>query len=715
MALIGKIRNNLWFVIILLGIALLAFLLMDMSAGNNSLFGGPNQSVGKIGGKKVGVQDFEQMTRARYGGGGGDYYAQRNAMWNDLVNESIVQEEAEKLGLAVTEEEMTGLIYGPNYSPIIRQDFTNPQLRGQVDVEQLNQIRDLEASGNLNPEFVPRWNEEKNRVKQAQLQTKLSNLVSKSIYIPNWMAEMQSTDLNGQAKVQYVQIPFDRIEKNEVALSDDDFKNYLEENRAIYKTDLPTQTLEYTVFNVEPTAKDSADIVAELTNKRADFAKVSGDDIQYFAEGEGGSYSKAYFKKDELSPVIADSLMGASVGQMFGPYKDGDQYKVARVIGFKTVPDSIQARHILRNANAADPMAMQAARDTIEMLKNMMENEGANFDTLALKYGQDGTSFRGGDLGTFGAADPNGLQPRQGTMVGPFNDLVFYEAEPKKFYTVETEFGVHLVQVTKRKDSGKKGVRVAYLTKDIIPSDATQKKMYSEALRFAQENNTIEKLRTAVENDTRLEMTTTLPLDENGFFIQDLGGGEDTRNMVKWANEASVGQVSPVVYRYADEARYFDNKYVVASLSERTPAGLPSVAASKKALEGVVLNEKKGELIASKITDGMDLNAIAGLYEEVTVDSADVAFKGFAPKIGNESEFLGALFSLEEGQMTKPVIGNTGVFVGKMISKPAPVAATNLPQLKRQLSSQYKGRATNAIVPALKENTKIEDKRVDFF
>ncbi|MGB1216477.1 MAG: peptidylprolyl isomerase, partial [Saprospiraceae bacterium] len=527
--------------------------------------------------------------------------------------------------------------------------------------------------------------------------------------------EMQSTDLNGKAKVQYVQIPFDRIEKNEIALSDDDFKKYLEENRAIYKTDLPTQTLEYTAFDILPTAKDTADIMAELTAKKADFAKVTGDDIQFFAEGEGGSSNKAYFKKDELSQVIADSLMGASVGQMFGPYKDGDKYKVARVLDFMTVPDSIQARHILRNANAADPLGMQAARDTIEMLKNMMETGGANFDTLALKYGQDGTSFRGGDLGTFGAADPAGLQPRQGTMVGPFNDLVFYEAEPKKFYTVETEFGVHLVQVVKRKQTGKKGVRVAYLEKDIIPSDATQKKMYGEALRFAQENNTVEKLRAAVEKDDRLEMTTTLPIDENGFFIQELGGGEDTRNMIKWANDASVGEVSPVVYRYSDAARYFDNKYVITSLSERTPEGLPSVAASKKALEGVVLNEKKGAMIASKITTGMDLNAVAGLYEEVTLDSADVAFKGFAPKIGNESEFLGALFALEEGQMTKPIIGNTGVFVGKMISKPAPVAATNLPSLKRQLSSQSKNSANNGILPALKKNTDIEDNRVNFF
>ncbi len=714
MALIGRIRNNLWLVIILLGLAMAGFIFMEMQGSGNGgggLFGGGATTVGEIDGEAIDIQEFDRLARVRYSNSGADYYAQRNALWNSLVGETIMKNQASELGLTVTDEELESLIYGPNYSPIIRQDFPNPQFRGAVNSEQLNQIRELEATDGLNPDFALYWEEEKKRVKQDHLQSKVMNLVSKSIYTPTWMVNMQNDDRNGSVNFKYVMIPFDEIENAEIALEDSDYQNYINENKAALINDFPTRTLDYIVFDVNPTAKDSANIKNELEKLKPNFKDTK--DIQIFVESNQGIYNEAYFLKDELSAVVKDDLFNAEVGSIYGPYIDGDNYKVAKILDKKVVPDSVSARHILRNASAQDPISMQAARDTIEMIKDMIENQGFTFDSLATRFGMDGTAANGGDLGTFSAADPSGLQQRPGTMVKAFNDLVFYKANPAELTIVETEFGVHLVEVKRQYKSGKQAVQVAYLQKAIIPSKETQKNEYARALRFANDNRKIADFR-AKAKEAGLEVATTNPMDENGFFIPDLGAGESTRSMIKWANEANVGEVSPSVYRYIDQARYYENKYVVTALAAQNPAGVPTVASAKKSLENLVLRQKKGEVISAKIPANTGLDDITGLFEEVTVDSISASFNGQS-KIAGEPKLLGALYSLSEGQTTKPIIGNNGVYVAKLLTKTNAIPSTNVSQLRNQISSSYRNQVRGGLLPALREEADVEDKRSNFF
>ncbi len=713
MALIGKIRNNLWLVIVLLGLAMLGFIFMDMTRNDgSSLFGGSPTTLAEIDGTPIDIQEFDRLARVRYSNSGADYYAQRNALWNSLVGETIINNQAEKLGVSVTEEELEGLLYGPDYSPIIRQDFPNPEFRGAVNTEQLNQIRDLEASNTLNPEFAMYWQEEKNRVKQDQVQNKINQLVSKSIYTPTWMVNMQNEDRNGQVNFSYAKIPFDIIDNTDIALEDTDYQKYIDENKGVLFNKNATQTLDYIVFDVKPTAKDSANLQEELKKLIPQFE--SPKDVQIFVESKQGIYNEAYFLKNELKSANADELFNAGVGTIIGPYLDGDTYKVAKILDKKVVPDSLSARHILRNATAQDPIAMQAARDTIEMIKNMILNEGFTFDSLANRFGTDATKTNGGDLGTFGPADPNGTEQRQNTMVKPFNDAVFYQAKPGELTIVESQFGVHLVEVTRQHSSGKKAVKVAYLQESIVPSKETQKNQYAKALRFATDNRTLDAMKSAAK-EAGYTVSSSEALDANGFYVSELGGGESTRAMVKWANDANVGDVSPSVYRYIDPARYFENKYVVTAVANKVAAGVPTVAVAKKSIENLVMKQKKGETIVSKLPkDITDLSQVSAVFDEIEMDSTYATFNG-SSRFRGEPELLGELFKLATGQTTKPVIGNDGVYIATMTSKNAAPAASNVSQLRTQISSSYRNQVRGRLVPALQDEVEIEDMRSKFF
>lgn len=706
MALIGRIRNNLWLVIVLVGLAMLGFLFMDMG-GSNGPGGGTSTVMGKVDGEKIDYLQFDKQVRLRYGGSTADQYTLKNALWNSLVNETIVKNEGEKLGLTVSDSELESLVYGPNYSPIIIQDFPaqgqNPYQARTPDIEQLNQIKDLEASESLNPQYVPIWNEEKKKVKRGRMETKLVNLVSKSIYVPTWLAKMQHNDRTGQAKLAYVTIPFDLIANTEVTLEDADYKKYLEENKVQYTKDVAQQTLSYVTFEILPTDEDSADLKNQLAELIPTFEKLAENENKSYVESKQGIYNPAYVTKSDLADNVATNLFSADLGSTYGPYLEGDNYKVAKLLDRMIVPDSVSARHILRSSTPQDPASVKMARDTIMMIKKMIESGAESFDSLAVKYSQDpGSGAKGGDLGNFS----------QGTMVPEFNNACFFD-KSEGLKVVTTQYGVHLIDVTKRfKKSNTTGVQIAYLQKPIVPSKKTTKAKYAEALRFANQHTTLSEMKKAAK-DADLEFTTSNPVDANGFNISGLGTGESTRNMIKWANEAKVGEVSPTVYRYSDTQRFYENKYIIAAKASQDDAGLPSVASMKKTIENLVMNEKKGALIASQIQGLGSLADIAAKYGEVAIDSTNVTFSSSSP----DPKLVAAAFNLAAGETSKPVVGNNGVYVATMITKPTPTEANNLASVKNQVSTSVlaKNRVGSALLPALKKETKIKDQRSDFF
>jgi peptidyl-prolyl cis-trans isomerase D len=702
MALISKIRNNSWLLVVLIALGLIGFIVMDMTSGQQSVFGSSQFTLAKIEGQKVDWNQFNRVEQILYSGSTGDVYGRRQYLWDFFVEEVLVQKEAEELGLGISKPELLDLQFGPNPSRIIQERFADPNTR-QVNFQQLNEIRQSIENGTFtDPNMRSFWAQQEKEIIKERLQSKMSNMIAKAIYTPTWMAEMGNVEQNQRMDLAYVKIAFDEIDNTEVTLSDEDYQAYIKENAARFKQDEETRRIEYVVFDISPSAQDSALVREKIASLVPDFEAAQNDST--FVELNYGQISANYFTKDEVSEAMGDTLFSMPVGSVYGPYIDGNNYNAVKLLARESIADSADTRHILIQANTSADF--ERAKKMLDSLENLLLTRAATFDSLAAKFSQDPGSASNG--GKYENVTPNQFVPE-------FNEVLFVTGQVGRLYQVRTSFGWHLIEILKRSSSRTDRVKIALIGDNIEPSDETQNETYDRVMTFIGQNRKLEQLRKSVEATQGLETELSASLRKNDFMVGALGTGQGARDMVRWAFNAKVGEVSPETYTFQDPQSYYTNKYVVAALRSVQKAGLPSVENIKDEIEGLVMNKKKGELIQSRIKS-TDLEAIAAQFN-TTVDTArSVTFaSSFVPNIGAEPALIGEVFLLEVGQTTKPVVGQSGVYVAKVLDKPALTPADNIPQLRRSIALPVRNQVTNQLIQAMKKNAEIDDYRSKFY
>ena len=703
MALIGEIRKRSWLLMLLIGLALFAFILMDSFSGERSIFGASQTTMANIAGRKIDITTFNRTEQILYSNATGDPYARKQSLWNYFVEESILNKESESLGLGVSRDELMELQFGQNISPIIQQRFANPNNPRAVDRGRLDEFKTAIETDQLNAQYKQYWGIQEKEIIKDRLQTKLNSMVSKAMFTPSWMVDQAHADQNQRIDFEYVQIPFDEVDNAAVNLTDADYSNFLANNKAAYYSDEESRKVAYVVFDVKASLKDSTDIRAGIESLIPKFRETTDDST--FVETNYGSMDPAYVKKDALSPAIADEIMNSSPGTVYGPYIDGNAYKAVKVIDKMVVADSVKSRHILRSAT--NPTELSQAFATIDSLKRVIESGQNDFASLAKEFSQDqSNASKGGELGYAPA----------GRMVPAFNNLIFYEAEKGKVYSVVTRFGVHLVEVQDRKFlNNDQGVKVAYLSQSIIPSDDTQNEIADKVYEFIGKNRDLSSLIESVNSDPNLEIEYSSPLKANDYIVGTLGGGQASRDIVKFAFSADVNEVAPDLYRYSDPQEFFENKYVVAALQSVIPKGMPSVASIKSDIEQQVINVKKGDILANKI-QSRNLANIAQKYNSEVDTAKSVNFQSaFIPGLGSEPKVIAAAFNLNVGETSPPVVGTSGVFLVKVNNKPDNNTPANIAAVRKSTSSSVQNQVRSGLIQALKKNTTIEDFRSKFY
>ncbi|MEL6124211.1 MAG: peptidylprolyl isomerase, partial [Bacteroidota bacterium] len=601
MALIGKIRNNMWLVFVIIALATASFILMDAMGPGGGQGGTMNAAVGTVGGEKIEQMEFERTFQTLFGNSG-DPNAGREALWNYLIDKTIVEKEANDLGMSVGYDELMDLQFGTNLSPIIFQNFTNPQT-GQLEFEQLQNIKtQLEAGTVTNPQFAQFWREQEKQIQTTQLQTKLNSLAQKAIYTPNWLAEAAYKQENSTVDIAFVKVPFDMIEAGDITVSDQDILAYAQEDREAFELEEENRVLEYVSYDVLPTGADTSRWETEVAGMIDRFRSTPNDSA--FAVANNGFYSPLYRKVEEIDEFYQDKIGSFEVGKAYGPYLLGGAYQGVKLIDKRVIPDSVKASHILRRVTPGDEAQLAEANRLIDSLYTVVNNSKGKFAEMAIAFSEDASnSADGGDLGYFA----------QGRMVKPFNDMAFLEGREGNVYKVQTSFGIHLIYIQDQKYlSREPKYRLAYVGAQIVPSKETQDDGYNVMLDLISSYPYLPELREAINTTPGLRMSNSGNLGPNDYQIDNLVSGTTTRDMVKFAFEkgTSVGDVSPTIYQFNDPVAYYTNKYVVAALSEIIPAGMPPVSNLRNQVEFAVLNKKKGEQAVASIS-GSDLSTIA--------------------------------------------------------------------------------------------------------
>ena len=707
MAVIGTIRKHSALAVILIGVAITAFIVSDLFTGKRGR-GNSIPSVGIIAGEEITVADYnrrveENMEAQRANQNKENLTAQesfdiRQSTWTQYLNEIIMGKEYDRLGLTVTTEELYDLVQGPRPHNLIMQYFQDPETKQYSPQMVINFLQNLD---NMKPEVKNQWLNLEKYIKEDRLSQKYQAMVSKGYYVPEAFAGMDYTNKKKNAEVRYVGVRYTTIKDEDVVLTDKDYEAYYEKNKHTYEQEA-SRDIDYVIFDVLPSAEDRSNIRESIYQVYDDFRNTS-DFVTFVNSTSDSRYDSTWFKKGQL-PVTLDSLLFSSpVGTFVPPFEENNTWQMARLMDIQARPDSMKAEHVLiayqgayRAAETITRSKVQAEK-TADSILNVVNADKTKLQALAYQLSDDGSAKENnGDLGWF--AD--------GNMVGPFNDAVL-KGKVGDMVKVETIFGYHVIKITGKKDPVTK-IRTAIIERSIDPSSKTYQDVYTQASSFAGENNTRTKFETAVTN-LGLNKRSATYLKE---MANTIAGIDNPREIIRWAyyEGIEIGEVSPV----------FDvgGSYVVAVLTTVREKGAIPLEQIKENIKTFVLNEKKASVITERIKNaGSDIYQIAREFNTKVDTNLSLTFGSRnIPGYGSEFQVIGEVFSMNEGEQSGPIQGNGGVFVVKLDRFYEPPQAGDYKMNRDQLISSFRSRmGGNPMFTALQKKAEIEDNRLLFF
>jgi peptidyl-prolyl cis-trans isomerase D len=714
MSIIQQIRDKAaWLVFGLIALSLVGFLLMDAFVGRSRMFGGSSNTVGSVNGVKLEYASFQKEVSERED----QYKAQgypvndmmqqniKDGVWKEFVDDELMNKVSKQLGIDVGDKELNDMLVGQDVVPDIKRAFTDPKtgfFEADVAASTINQLRTIYKANrktDKNYEQAQRFFEQGiPQIIKARIKEKYLSLLLNSAYIPKWMAEKMSSDDAQVASIDYVDFPYAAVADSTIKVSDDEIKEYVDKHKNQYKQD-ESRSIAYVAFSAAPTAPDSAAILKQVFDLKNEFQSTT--DVPGFLAKYGSelSYDDAYVPKSKMQATYKDSLVGLSKGGVFGPYLESGNFKLARLMDERTMPDSVRARHILvatvDQKTGQPTMEDSVGKKRIDSIKALIDG-GERFDSVAAKISDDPSSKdKGGDLGYF----------TPGTMVKEFNDFSFAgKTGDKKI--VKSQFGYHYIEIMDQK-AFEPAYKFAYFAKKIEASNETDQNASGLANQFAGESRNQKAFDENAQkrNFLKLLAPDILPTDIN---IQGWGVN---RQLVRWIYDAELGDVS--------EPFSVGDKYVVAIVTQINREGTMSVAKARPLVESILRNQKKADQIIKKIGSASTLEAVAAAGGEPVKKSDSLSFASpYIPNVGQEAKVVGSAFDkqLLSKPASPPISGNGGVFfikVGRVSAKPNYNA--DIDQLRANLLQMQQALLQRQALEALKKGVAIDDNRGKFY
>jgi len=688
MAIIGKIRERSFLVLIIIGIAILAFVLTDLfSAKSNGQQAPP--SIAEINGQQISPQEFEYKVQKGYE----NYQKQtqqeldertkssiRESVWAEMSSDILVGEQLEELGINVTSKELMDLVSGDNPHPQVRQAFTDPntgQFNSNAVIQFLQNLDNDEAT-------KAQWVDFEQALKRNHRMDKYNTLVKKGIYTPSALAKVKYNENNGALAFKYVYKPYAAIEDSAVDLTESEISSFYKKTKSEYEQKA-SRKIAYAYFPIVPSSDDQAEAKQWADKMYGDFKTNSNDSTFVNANSDAG-FIPVYYSKSN-APVGADTTLWDQDSAYVAAAKlIGSTWSISKVKAIKMAPDSVKARHILISSQTRTREAAEKTADSVMMALQ----SGASFDSLVVLSNDEVSAEKGGDLDWFA----------EGMMVKPFNDAAF-TAEIGEYKKAESQFGFHIIEVTEKLEDVKK-IQIAKITREVLPSKATYADLFNQANSFSINVADMESF--AVELTKNNLQQRSAILNETDNLVQGL---DASRDLARWSQEAKEGDVS--------EAKDVDGAFVVAIVENIDTEGFSPLEKVRNRVEFLARQEKKADMLGKELVDASEISALA-TKTGITVENVNVTFASPAiAGIGLEPKVVGAAWSLTPGQLSQPIAGNNGVFVVS-VDKKVDAGEPNLSEIRL---SEARGIATKvdngAVYNALKEKADLIDNRTKFY
>ena len=706
MAILNSIRKKGVFLIIIIALALFAFVL-DGVIGSSTSSPKGQSNIATVNGIDIPREDFMKLvdvTQRSLGPSTATTQAM-NIVWERELRRVLLNEQYEALGLTIEKAQLSDAL-----STNLANNPTFQNDAGQFDERKLQEyIANLKATS---LEAYQQWLDFEKITENGILEKNYFNLVKGGFITTLAEGKQEYHFQNDKINIEYVHLPYSKIADEDVPVSSKEIEKYIKDHPKDFEVE-PLLDIQYISFTEDPSPEDidaSRETIAALLQDKIEFNNVSDmndtipgffktTDYQEFvnANSDKGYIDRWWFKKD-LPSGVADTISNLNVGEIYGPYREGNNFNLIKVIEERQMPDSVKANHILIRfqglvtAPQDVSRTKEEAKALADSILNVLQKDKSKYEVIAADFSEDlSNKDSGGDLGYF----------VPGNMVTVFNDFVF-DNEIGKLGVVETNFGFHIIEIVDQKNI-QKVLKVATITKEIEPSEKTMNEVFSNAANFELDSQNGDFNELAKEQGLNLK-----PVNRIGKLDANIPGIGNNRQIVNWAyqDDTNIGDV-----------RRFNvlNGYVIAQLTRKNPKGLMSISEASSIVTPILRNEKKAVKIRESVS-GTTLNEIAS-NQNVTVQNA-TALTMANPTIagaGTEAKVIGTAFGKKVGESTDLIDGKNGVYIVRIL------AINNAPDLEDY--SFYANQLNATLIPtinfkvynALKNAAKIEDNRADFY
>jgi len=702
MAILSKIRERSLFLIVVIALALFAFVI-DPSTLMDFFNASKVNEVGQVNGEAITRQQFAEALdnyKAQTGGRVSEMQAAKS-VWNNLLRQKVYESQLKEAGVTIGEEDIMNALYE---SPAVKQD-QRFLTQGIFDKAKLKEH--LATIKGENSEEWKAWQGYMVSLKENLQKTTYDNLVGAGLGATLQEGKTQYFEENTKISGDLVYLPYTTVADSLVTVTKSEVKSYVEAHPKEFEVEA-SRDIKYVKYDIIASPEDEADIKAEVAKLIEDEdlngvvikgLKNTTDYTIFFSENDSDTpLNETVQYKSGVPQVIAEDVFAGNLGDVFGPYKDENYFKISKITEVLQLPDSVKASHILIpfvGSSSATPEVTQTkeqAKVTADSIMTVVKRNKSKFADLAKEFSADKSNAeKGGDLDWF----------TYNRMVPSFRDFCF-ENKTGDIGVVESQFGYHVINIEGQKNF-QNAVKLATFSRVIEASEATENIIYEEAETLAQALSTGDNFDTYIkENKLSSKPAVGLKaLDEN---VPGIG---NERQIVSWAFEKDL----PV-----GSSKRFDVEggYVVATLTGKTEKGLMPTDKAIAKVRPILVKEKKAALLDEKFSGssladiesstGQKIKKVSG----VSLQSPTISGVGFEPKV------VGSMMNAKVNELYKSVAGDRGVYAFVVKQKDLPTELPNYDTYRKRIVNQRKGQ-TYRMYEAIKDASDVDDNLSSFY
>ncbi|MBR5657603.1 MAG: SurA N-terminal domain-containing protein [Prevotella sp.] len=699
MAALGKIRSKGLVLICIIGLGLFAFIAEELFRSCEATRNNQRQQVGEVLGEKINVQEFQKLV---------DEYTEvikmqqgqdqlnddqmnriKDMVWNQFVQSKIIENQAKKLGLTVTDGEMQAILNEGTNPMLTQTPFINQQT-GRFDANALQKfLADYKTQKATNPQVAKQyesiyryWTFIEKTLRQQTLAQKYQSLLAHCLLSNPVETKMAFADENTESEIELAAFPYSSIDDSKVEITDADLKAKYEEMKSQFKQYVESRDVKYVDIQVNASEADRSELQKQFAAYATDLAEAADPADVVRKSTSLVSYLGLPVAKEAFPSDIAMRLDSMSVGNVYGPFENtqDNTLNLIKLVAKTQLPDSVQYRQI-----QVSGATVEAARKTADSIYQALKG-GADFEAIAKKYNQPGEKTW---MVTRQYQNAPSLDLETRNFISSLNTMAVGELK-----NVELTQGNLIVQVVDRKNMISK-YTAAVVKKPIDFSKDTYRNAYNKFSSFVSANQKADDIvKNAQKNGYKVQERKDITTAEHY-----LAGIRSTRDALKWLFEAKEGDISPM-YECGE-----NNHLLVVVLDKIHTAGNRALTDEqvKEMVKAEVMKDKKAAQLVEK---AKGVNSIAAAKSKganvSTVSQVTFAAPVFVSATGaSEPALSGAVAATAKGAFSKqPVKGNAGVYlfqVNNRTNSEAKLDEKAQEQKLRQRAMQYAGSFTNEL------------------